>query len=80
MENSSQNKVAKRLPWEKPGFKTFEIDKNIQVQGTSDLSGSSGCMPESYMSTSRNVNTDVESSSGSMFESNSFNDNPFTTE
>ncbi len=84
MENSSQNKVAKRLPWEKPSFKTFEIDINLQTEvisgggGGGGNGGSNGDF--SNVATRRNVNTDVETSSGSMFESNSFNDNPFATE
>lgn len=81
MENSSQNKVAKRLPWEKPSFKTFEIDINLQTEVISGGGGNGGSNSDfSNVATRRNVNTDVETSSGSMFENNSFNDNPFATE
>ena len=82
MENSSQNNGAKRLPWEKPGFKAFIVDKDLQILTASEngVGGSGGYTDESYISTRRNVNTGVETSSGSAFESNSFNDNPFTTE
>lgn len=82
MENSSQNKVAKRLPWEKPSFKTFEIDINLQTEVISEGGGGNGGSNGDFsnVATRRNVNTDVETSSGSMFESNSFNDNPFATE
>lgn len=82
MENSSQNKVAKRLPWEKPSFKTFEIDINLQTAVISGEGGGNGGSNSDFsnVATRRNVNTGVETSSGSMFESNSFNDNPFATE
>lgn len=82
MENSSQNKVAKRLPWEKPSFKTFEIDINLQTEVISGGGGGNGGSNSDFsnVATRRNVNTGVETSSGSMFESNSFNDNPFATE